>query len=107
MRISIGGTNSDSAIAPDGARLLLTDVVMQHPGADLGTAALLRNSDVLYEWDLGGMSSANEFQPRLTPLPFDPGDEIVFRATCESTGSLSGTGCDVAVLLAGLLVERD
>jgi hypothetical protein len=107
LRISVGGTNSDSAVVPEGARLLLTDVVLQNPGADLGTAALLRNSDVIYEWDLGGMNSANEFQPRLTPLPFEPGDEIVFRSSCESTGDPSSTGCAVAVLLAGLLVERD
>ncbi|TVR24655.1 MAG: hypothetical protein EA389_10710 [Ilumatobacter sp.] len=104
LQISIGGTNSDSTTVPAGSRLLLTDIVLQNPGADLGTAALLRNSDLLYEWDLGAMSAANEFQPRITPLPFAAGDEVVFRATCDGTTSATAAGCDVAVLLAGRLV---
>jgi hypothetical protein len=107
LQISVGGTNSDSAAVPSDARLLLTDVVLQNPGRDLGTAALLRNSDVLYEWDLGAMNAANEFQPRVTPFPFAPGDEIVFRATCDGAGSVTAAECDVAVLLAGRLVPPD
>ena len=107
LQISIGGTNSDSAAVPAGSRLLLTDIVLQNPGADLGTAALLRNSELLYEWDLGAMSAANEFQPRITPLAFAAGDEVVFRATCEGTTSATAAGCDVAVLLAGRLVPPD
>ncbi|MEX2626670.1 MAG: hypothetical protein WD225_07280 [Ilumatobacteraceae bacterium] len=105
LRTSVGGTNSDSATVPDDARLLLTDVVLQNPHADLGTASLLRDDEILYEWDLGQMSAANEFQPRLTPLPFGAGSEIVFRSSCEGAGSPDATGCEVAVLLAGRLVE--
>lgn len=105
LQISVSATSSDSTSVPAGSSLLLTDVVVQNPNADLGTAALLRNSDVLYEWDLGAMSSANEFQPRLTPLALDAGDELVFRATCAGSGSATGTGCEVAVLLGGRLVR--
>lgn len=105
LRVAVGSTNADSVAVPDDARLLLTDVVLQNPHADLGTASLLRGDEVLYEWDLGQMSAANEFQPRLTPLPFDGGDEVVFRASCGSAGNPAATGCEVAVLLAGRLVN--
>lgn len=105
LRTSVGNTNADSVPVPDGVRLLLTDVVLQNPHAALGTATLLRDDEVLYEWDLGQMSAANEFQPRLTPLPIGPGSEIVFRASCGSAGSPDATGCETAVLLAGRLVD--
>lgn len=104
LRVAAGGTNSDGARVPDGVRLLLTDIVLQNPNADLGSAALLRDGSVLYEWDLGAMTNANEFQPRLTPLPVEPGSELVFRTTCTGPGSSTATGCEVAVLLAGRLV---
>lgn len=107
LRVAAGGTNSDGTRIPDGLRLLLTDIVLQNPNADLGTAALLRDGAVLYEWDLGAMTSANEFQPRLTPLPVEAGGELVFRTTCTGPGSSAATGCEVAVLLAGRLVPAD
>jgi hypothetical protein len=66
----------------------------------------LRNGDVLYTWDLGAMNSANEFQPRISPLPFAPSDNIVLSVACEAAGKPSGTGCDVAVLMGGTLVPR-
>lgn len=107
LRVAVGSTNADSAGVPDERRLLLTDIVVQNPHADLGAATLLRGDEVLYEWDLGQMNTANEFQPRLTPLPFEPGDEIVFRATCDAAGTPAATGCEVAVLLAGRLVPAE
>lgn len=107
LRVAAGGTNSDGERIPDGSRLLLTDIVVQNPNADLGSAALLRDGSVLYEWDLGAMTSANEFQPRLTPLPVEPGSELVFRTTCTGPGSPAATGCEVAVLLTGRLVPLD
>lgn len=107
LRVAAGGTNSDSERIPAGTRLLLTDIVLQNPNADLGSATLLRDGAVLYDWDLGAMTSSNEFQPRLTPLPIEPGSELVFRTTCTGPGSPTATGCEVAILLAGRLVPVD
>lgn len=104
LRITAGATASDGARVADESRLLLTDVVLQNPNADLGFAALLLDGAVVYEWDLGAMTGANEFQPRLTPLPVDAGSELVFRATCTGPGSPPSAICEVAVLLAGRLV---
>jgi hypothetical protein len=99
----VGLVASDSIAVPADRRFELTDLVVQNPNGDVGTATLLRNSEVLYEWDLRSIG-ANEFQGRVTPLPFQPADNIVFQASCESAGPTSATGCEIAVLLGGLLV---
>ena len=109
IAIDVGITQERSesiSVAPD-SRFLLTDVVLQNPNGDLGTAQLLQNADIIYEWDLGSMSSANEFQPRVSPLPFDPGDNLVLAVECDVAGQTTGTGCEIAALLGGRLVPVD
>lgn len=96
-------TRRSSAVVPAGSEFHLTDVVLQNPHRDLGLATLLRDDTVLYEWNLGQMNSANEFQPRISPLPFLPGENIVLSVECEASGRPQGTGCQIGVLLTGYL----
>lgn len=105
--VGINQDRSDSISIPPDSQYLLTDVVFQNTNGDIGTAQLLRNGDVLYEIDLGAMNSANEFQPRVTPIPFDPNDNVVLAVSCLAAGRTSGTGCEIAVLLGGRLVPAD
>ena len=107
LDVGVTQERSESISVPPDSRFLLTDVVLQNPNGDLGTAQLLRNADILYEWDLGSMSSANEFQPRVSPLPFDPGDNLVLAVECDVVGQTTGTGCEIAALLGGKLVPVD
>ena len=53
------------------------------------------------------MNTANEFQPRVSPLPFEPGDNIVLAVSCDTLGQTTGTDCEIAVLLGGVLVPAD
>jgi hypothetical protein len=101
--VGITQERSESLTVQPDARFCLTDTVLQNPNGDIGTARLLRNSELLYTWDLAEMSSANEFQPRITCLPFEPGDDVVLSVVCEEAGLASSTGCEVAVLLGGVL----
>lgn len=101
--VGITQERSESLTVQPDAQFCLTDILLQNPNGDIGTAQLLRNSELLYTWDLAEMSSANEFQPRITCLPFEPGDDVVLSVTCEEAGLASSTGCDVAVLLGGVL----
>lgn len=94
---------AESVRVPDGQRLLLTDIVLQNPGGDDGRARLTRGEDVLYEWDLGAMVVGNDFQPRISALPFEAGDEISLSVDCVAVGDPAATSCDVAVLLTGTL----
>lgn len=102
--VGISNSRSESVSIPPDSRFHLTDVALQNPNGDLGTAQLLRNGDILYEWDLGSMTSANEFQPRITPIPFGPADNIVLAVECEVAGETTGTGCQISVLLGGVLL---
>lgn len=110
-RIDVDAANDQerrsSAVVPAGNEFHLTDIVLQNPFGDLGLATLLRGDEVLYEWDLGQMNNANEFQPRVSPLPFEPGDTIVLSVDCEASGRTDGTGCEVGVLLTGMLIPTD
>ncbi len=105
--VGINQDRSDSISIPPDSQYLLTDVVFQNTNGDIGTAQLLRNGDILYEIDLGAMNSANEFQPRVTPIPFGPNDNVVLAVSCLAAGRTSGTGCEIAVLLGGRLVPAE
>ncbi len=105
--VGINQDRSESMSVPPDARFELTDVVFQNTNGDIGTAQLLRNGDVLYEIDLGAMNSANEFQPRVTPIPFAPNDNVVLAVDCLAAGKTSGTGCEIAVLIGGRLLSID
>lgn len=105
--VGINQNRSESVQIPPDSRFLLSDVVFQNTNGDLGVAQLLRNGDVLYEIDLGAMNSANEFQPRVTPIPFSPSDNIVLAVDCLASGQTSGTGCNIAVLLGGRLLPAE
>lgn len=111
IAVDVGVTQerSESLTVPPDSQFRLSDLVLQNPNGDLGTAQLLRNGDVLYEFDLGLMTSANEFQPRVSPIPFEPSDNIVLAVTCDAVGKTTGTGCEIAVLLGGELIpaQRD
>lgn len=102
--VGVNQERSESVTVPPDSEFRMTDLVLQNPNGDLGTAQLLRNGEILYQFDLGSMSSANEFQPRISPIPFAPSDNIVLAVECTVVGQPSGTGCDVAVLLGGELV---
>ncbi|MEO6570005.1 MAG: hypothetical protein ABIO83_00510 [Ilumatobacteraceae bacterium] len=106
IAVDVGVTQerSESIAIPPDSRFLLTDIVLQNPNGDLGSAQLLRNGDILYQWNLGEMEKANEFQPRISPLPFEPSDNVVLAVSCDVVGQTVGTGCEIAVLLGGRLV---
>ena len=105
--VGINQDRSESLSVPPDSRFMLSDVVFQNTNGDIGTAQLLRNGDVLYEIDLGAMNSANEFQPRVTPIPFGPNDNVVLAVDCLAAGKTSGTGCEIAVLLGGRIVPLE
>jgi hypothetical protein len=92
--VGITQERSESMSVPPDSQFLMTDLVLQNPNGDLGSAQLLRNGDVLYTWDLGAMNSANEFQPRVSPLPFEPSDNIVLSVGCEAAGNRRGRAVD-------------
>jgi hypothetical protein len=100
---TVGGVGADDYRVPDGYRFDIVDIVLMNPNGDLGRATLLRNDEIIYEWDLSLMSMPNEYQPRQSPLPIDPGATVAMRISCEGAGSMDSDGCQIAVLLGGTL----
>ncbi len=80
--------------------------MFQNTNGDIGTAQLLRNGDVLYEIDLGSMNSANEFQPRITPIPFAPNDNVVLAVDCLAAGRHPAPGARSPSCSAGVSCRR-
>jgi hypothetical protein len=105
VRASADSSSSEEYTIPQGSRFELSDVVLQNAQGDQGIAQLSRNDEVIYEWDLGLMSLPNEFQPRVTPIPFEPGDSLTARVTCEIPGNPTANRCDVGILIGGRLID--
>jgi hypothetical protein len=99
--VPVGQRAPASYTVPPESRFEVTDVVLQNPNGDSGAAIMLRNAEPLYQWDLGAMTAPNEFQPRITPIPFGPGEAIVLDVRCDATGLPTSTACDIAVLVSG------
>lgn len=97
----IGETADASYAVPAGTSFVLTDIVVQNPNGDLGEAVLLRNDEVLYVWDLAVIGN-NDFQGRITGVPFAAGDAATLRARCDGTGVTTNNTCEIALLLGGL-----
>lgn len=106
VTIPVGGVGADSYEVPGDTRFDIVDIVVMNPNGDLGRAVLARGDETVYEWDLGLMSMPNEYQPRQSPLPIEPGETVSLRVECEAAGSLDADGCQVAVLLGGTLSGR-
>jgi hypothetical protein len=102
----VGGIGADAYEVPADVRFDIVDIVLMNPNGDVGRAVLLRGDETVYEWDLGLMSMPNEYQPRQSPLPIEPGGTVSLRVECEGAGSLDADGCQVAVLLGGSLSAR-
>ena len=91
----------------DGLAVVVNDNASTDRTAEIARDVAAADPRVRYrrhEWNLGAMNSANEFQPRVSPLPFEPSDNIVLSVSCEAAGEPSGTGCEISVLLGGNLV---
>lgn len=99
-------TADASYTVPDGVTFLVTDIVLQNPNRDLGRARLVSGETVVYDWDLAAMASANEFQPRISPLPVEAATDLRFEVDCAELGDSGASACQVAVAITGRLVDQ-
>lgn len=94
-------TADESATIPDDEIFDLTDVRVENPFNESGLARLLINGDTVFQWSLSNIRG-QFFEPRLTPMRLDPGDNITFSVRCDAIGTeSSATTCTTAVNLGG------
>ncbi len=91
---------------PDGTLFDLTDVRVENPFNDDGVASLLVNGEPLFVWSLDNVRGSL-FEPRITPIRLQPGDNVTFTARCDAIGNETAATCSSAINIGGLTIEID
>ncbi len=95
------GTADASQTIPDGEIFELTDVRIENSLNDIGIANLFINGEELYRWSLANIRG-QYFEPRITPIRLQPGDNVTFSVKCDAKGSASTSDtCTTAINLGG------
>lgn len=96
-------TADQSTTLADGAGFEMTDVRVENANGDRGTATLLVNTEPLFIWSLENVRGSL-FEPRITPIRLQAGDNITFSVKCDEIGDTSSATCSNAVNIGGLTI---
>ena len=95
------GTADVSKTIADGEIFELTDVRVENSLNDAGIAQLFINGDQLYQWSLSNIRG-QYFEPRLTPIRLQPGDNLTFSVKCDAKGPTSAADtCTTRINIGG------
>jgi hypothetical protein len=104
MRLAVtpaSGTTADiAATIAEGEQFDLTDVRVENSANDTGTATLLLDGEPLFVWSLANIRG-QFFEPRITPIRVEAGQNLTFSVTCDSIGDVDQTTCTSAVNIGG------
>ncbi len=96
------GTADDSFTIPDGETFELTDLRVENSLNDTGLAQLFINGEQVYQWSLANIRG-QYFEPRITPLRLEAGDNITFSVRCDAKGVAStAETCTTALNIGGI-----
>jgi hypothetical protein len=98
-------TSDQSTTLADGSVFELTDIRIENPYNDRGVATLLVNSEPLFIWSLENVRGS-VFEPRITPILLQPGDNVTFSVRCDEVGDTSRSTCTNALNLAGITITE-
>ncbi|MEM9514310.1 MAG: hypothetical protein AAGA42_05580 [Actinomycetota bacterium] len=82
----------------------MTDVRIENPFNDGGQATLLVNGETQFVWSLENVRG-QLFEPRITPIRLQAGDNITFTVRCDEIGDAAQSTCTNAVNLGGITIE--
>jgi hypothetical protein len=99
-------TADESTTLPDGGTFDLTDLRIENTFNDRGVATLLVNTEPIFIWSLDNVRGSY-FEPRITPIRLDPGDNITFSVRCDQIGDATRSTCTTALNMVGLAEETD
>jgi len=97
-------TADQSETMPDGEVFDMTDVRLENPFNDKGVATLLVNGDQVFIWSLDNIRG-QLFEPRITPIRLQPGDNVTFSVRCDEIGDATRSTCTNAINIGGIAVE--
>ncbi len=84
----------------------LTDLRVENPFDDRGVATLLVNTEPIFIWSLENVRGV-WFEPRITPIRLDPGDNVTFSVRCDEIGDASRSTCTTALNMGGLVDDSN
>ena len=93
-------TTDQSTTLAEGGVFDMTDVRVENPYNDRGIATLLVNSEPVFIWSLENIRGSY-FEPRITPIRLDPGDNVTFSVKCDEIGDTGRSTCTNAVVIIG------
>jgi hypothetical protein len=99
-------TADESTTLPDGGTFDLTDMRIENTFNDRGVATLLVNSEPMFIWSLDNVRGSY-FEPRITPIRLDSGDNITFSVRCDEIGDTGRSSCTTALNVVGLVNDAD
>ncbi len=97
-------TADQSTTLADGAVFDMTDIRIENPYNDRGVATLLVNSEPMFIWSLENIRGSF-FEPRITPIRLNPGDNLTFSVRCDEIGDTSRSTCTNALNIVGVSVD--
>ena len=90
-----------SQTIPDDTVFDLTDIRIENSLNDSGVATLLVNGQVVFRWSLTNIRG-QLFEPSITPIRLQAGDNITFAVRCDAVGAESTQStCTTAVNIGG------
>ena len=96
-------TGDASSTIPDGEIFDLTDIRVENSLNESGIATLLINGETAYQWSLSNIRG-QLFEPSITPIRLQPGDNITFSVRCDAVGAESSkSSCTTAINIGGLI----
>ena len=101
---SVTRTADDAFTVAEGERFDLTDVRVENANNDAGRAALSVNGAEVFTWSLSNIRGSF-FEPRITPIRLEAGDNVTFSVRCDQVGSPSVGTCEVSVNVGGRTVD--
>jgi len=94
-------TADQSVTIADGGPFDLTDLRVENPFDDRGVATLLVNTEPIFIWSLENVRG-QYFEPRITPIRLDPGDNVTFSVRCDQIGDAARSTCTTALNMVGV-----
>jgi hypothetical protein len=105
LAVDAGLTATDDAslTIPGGEIFDLTDIRVENSLNESGIATLLINGETAYQWSLSNIRG-QLFEPSITPIRLQPGDNITFSVRCDAVGAASSkSSCTTAINIGGLI----
>ena len=100
-RLFLTGPGQVKFTVPSGRTLLVTDIVLQNPGANTGMLRVKRGDDVLLEAGLENFRSLDFHF--VTPITFAGDSTLVLEAQCTGAAAGGDSGCTPSALFSALL----